>query len=56
MLFNHGFVRDATLVCWNVAGRLRRQAVQAKRVTALSPDIVSCRRSSPARCDPGLSI
>ncbi|HEX3834887.1 MAG TPA: endonuclease/exonuclease/phosphatase family protein [Solirubrobacteraceae bacterium] len=34
------FVPDATLVCWNVAGRLRRQAVQAERVTALSPDIV----------------
>jgi endonuclease/exonuclease/phosphatase family metal-dependent hydrolase len=40
MLFNHRFVPDATLVCWNVAGRLRRQAVQAERVTALSPDIV----------------
>lgn len=33
-------VPDATLVSWNVAGRLRRQPVQAGRVTALSPDIV----------------
>jgi exodeoxyribonuclease III len=33
-------VPNAVLVCWNVAGRLRRQAVQAERVTALSPDIV----------------
>ena len=33
-------VPDATLVCWNVAGRLRRQAAQADRVAALSPDIV----------------
>jgi endonuclease/exonuclease/phosphatase family metal-dependent hydrolase len=31
---------DATLVCWNVAGRLRRQAQQAAHVIALSPDIV----------------
>lgn len=31
---------DATLVSWNVAGRLQRQPVQAERVTALSPDIV----------------
>jgi endonuclease/exonuclease/phosphatase family metal-dependent hydrolase len=40
VLFNHRFVPDATLVCWNVAGRLCRQAVQAERETALSPDIV----------------
>jgi exonuclease III len=40
MLFNHRFVPDATLVCWNVAGKLRRQALQAERVTSLSPDIV----------------
>jgi endonuclease/exonuclease/phosphatase family metal-dependent hydrolase len=33
-------VPDATLVCWNVAGRLSRQAAQAERITALSPDIV----------------
>lgn len=33
-------VPDATLVCWNVAGRLRRQAAQADRMAALSPDIV----------------
>jgi exodeoxyribonuclease III len=31
---------DATLVCWNVAGRLRRQALQAERVAAVSPDLV----------------
>lgn len=31
---------DATLISWNVAGRLRRQAEQAAHVTALSPDIV----------------
>lgn len=34
------FVLDATLVCWNVAGRLRRQPEQAERIAALSPDIV----------------
>jgi exonuclease III len=33
-------VRDATLVSWNVAGRLRLQSEQAERVIALSPDIV----------------
>jgi exonuclease III len=33
-------VPDATLDCWNVAGRLRRQAAQAERVAALCPDIV----------------
>lgn len=31
---------DATLVCWNVAGRLRRQPEQAERVLAVSPGIV----------------
>lgn len=40
MLFNDRFVTDATLVCWNVAGGVRRQALQAERVIALSPDIV----------------
>jgi hypothetical protein len=40
VLFNPRFVPDATLVCWNVAGRLRRQALQAERVIALSPHIV----------------
>jgi endonuclease/exonuclease/phosphatase family metal-dependent hydrolase len=40
VLFNDHFVPDAALVCWNVAGRLRRQALQAERVTALAPDIV----------------
>jgi hypothetical protein len=34
-------VRDATPVCWNIAGRLgRRQGAQAERAVALSPDIV----------------
>jgi len=33
-------VHDAILISWNVAGRLRRQVVQAERVAALSPDIV----------------
>jgi exonuclease III len=40
MLFDRRFVPDATLVCWNVAGRLRRQAEQAERVRAVAPDIV----------------
>ena len=40
VLFNDRFVTDATLVCWNVAGGVRRQALQAERVIALSPDIV----------------
>jgi endonuclease/exonuclease/phosphatase family metal-dependent hydrolase len=31
---------DATLVCWNVAGRLRRQPEQAARLASVSPDIV----------------
>ena len=39
---------DATLVCWNVAGRVRRQAAQAERVAALSPDIV-CLQEVTAR-------
>lgn len=48
LLFNHRFVPDATLVCRNVAGRRRRQAAQAERVTALSPDIV-CLQKVTAR-------
>ena len=39
---------DATLVSWNVAGRIRRQATQAERVAALSPDIV-CLQEVTAR-------
>jgi exonuclease III len=39
---------DATLVSWNVAGRVRRQAEQAERVTALTPDIV-CLQEVTAR-------
>jgi exonuclease III len=41
-------VPDATLVCWNVAGRIRRQALQAERIAALSPDIV-CLQEVTAR-------
>jgi exonuclease III len=41
-------VPDATLVSWNVAGRIRRQATQAERITALSPDIV-CLQEVTAR-------
>jgi exonuclease III len=37
---DHIAVPDATLVSWNVAGRIRRQAIQAERIAALSPDIV----------------
>jgi exonuclease III len=48
VLFNPRFVPDATLVCWNVAGRARRQAEQAERVTGLSPDIV-CLQEVTAR-------
>lgn len=39
---------DATLVSWNVAGRIRRQATQAERIAALSPDIV-CLQEVTAR-------
>jgi exonuclease III len=39
---------DATLVSWNVAGRIRRQATQAERIVALSPDIV-CLQEVTAR-------
>ncbi|HET6870569.1 MAG TPA: endonuclease/exonuclease/phosphatase family protein [Solirubrobacteraceae bacterium] len=38
---------DATLVCWNVAGRLRRRAMQSARVTSLSPDIVCLQEVIP---------
>lgn len=38
---------DATLLCWNVAGRLRRQEVQAEHVTAVSPDIVCLQEVIP---------
>lgn len=42
------FVPDATLISWNVAGRLRRQAEQAAHVTALSPDIVCLQEVIPS--------
>ena len=49
---DHISVPDATLVSWNVAGRIRRQATQAERIAALSPDIVCLQevttRSAPA--------
>jgi exodeoxyribonuclease III len=48
---DHIAVPDATLVSWNVAGRLRRQATQAERVAALSPDIV-CLQEVTARSAP----
>jgi exonuclease III len=41
-------VPDATLLSWNVAGRIRRQATQAERIAALSPDIV-CLQEVTAR-------
>jgi exonuclease III len=41
-------VPHATLVSWNVAGRIGRQATQAERVAALSPDIV-CLQEVTAR-------
>jgi len=44
-------VPDATLVSWNVAGRIRRQATQAERIAALSPDIV-CLQEVTARSAP----
>jgi exodeoxyribonuclease III len=40
VLFNPTFMPHATLLSWNVAGRARRQSLQAERVAALSPDIV----------------
>lgn len=43
---------DATLVCWNVAGRLRRQAVQAERVIGISPDIVCLQEVIPRAVSP----
>lgn len=49
---------DAVLVCWNVAGRVRRQAAQAERVTALAPDIVCLQEvnvHSPISPKPGLA-
>lgn len=46
------FARDATLVCWNVAGRLSRQPVQAERVTAVSPDIVCLQEVIPRAVRP----
>ncbi len=41
-------VPDATLLSWNVAGRVRRQTEQAERVTAITPDIV-CLQEVTAR-------
>jgi exonuclease III len=41
-------VPDATLISWNVAGRIRRQAMQAERIAALSPDIL-CLQEVTAR-------
>jgi exonuclease III len=52
VLFNRGFVLDATLVCWNVAGRLRSHAAQAERVTGLSPDIVCLQEVIPRAVRP----
>jgi exonuclease III len=52
VLFNDRSVLDATLICWNVAGRLRRQAVQADRVAALSPDIVCLQEVIARAVDP----
>ncbi|MFL5864207.1 MAG: endonuclease/exonuclease/phosphatase family protein [Solirubrobacteraceae bacterium] len=39
---------DATLVCWNLAGRVSRQAEQADRIAGLSPDLV-CLQEVTAR-------
>jgi exodeoxyribonuclease III len=47
VLFNDRGVPDATLLCWNVAGRLRRLEAQAERVTGLSPDIVCLQEVIP---------
>jgi hypothetical protein len=52
VLFNRGFVLDATLVCWIVAGRLRRHAAQAGQVTGLSPDIVCLQEVIPRAVRP----
>ncbi|MGH2909479.1 MAG: endonuclease/exonuclease/phosphatase family protein [Solirubrobacteraceae bacterium] len=43
---------NAVLVCWNVAGRLRRQPEQSARVTALSPDIVCLQEVIPRAVAP----
>jgi exodeoxyribonuclease-3 len=40
--------RDATLLCWNVAGRVRRLAEQAARVVDLGADIVCLQETTVA--------
>ncbi|MFZ0386915.1 MAG: endonuclease/exonuclease/phosphatase family protein [Solirubrobacteraceae bacterium] len=47
-----GDVLDATLVCWNVAGRLRHQAEQAERVTSVAPDLVCLQEVIPRAVRP----
>lgn len=43
---------DATLVCWNVAGRARGHAGQAARVAAVSPDIVCLQEVTSRTTEP----